>query len=396
MSKSWQEVQTLLDDPFVDADTKEHLLAAYIKENVEGYPFIEADDLPDDVRGYYDQFPTRGGDFDQGSLDDIYADAAEESRREGYQDRLARDAIERNSSSLAGLRAPVGGQSGGVESSDEVLELGRPGLKVFERFLPVNDRVPDGSVGTFGRIRWEDVTARYEEQLGISFRKFVDDADRLRVAHQRLSELNSTSEAELNRLYRSWTGPAANGSFQFYAEKVAPNVSDLLEFLTESPGMVETLVAKVFAECRAKADTVLGLYQPTLGSATPEIAMKVVELANSADDRDKILEVAAWVDSVCGSDIENTIRDDDCGLNDENKEYVRNECVKWIQESFNPDLHDYVYATFDQVCRDTLEAVNSYYEELNGFLGEYENEFQAAGAAPPGVTPPGTDRKSVV
>ena len=60
--------------------------------------------------------------------------------------------------------------------------------------------------------------------------------------------------------------------------------------------------------------------------------------------RDKILEVAAWVDSVCGSNIENTIRDDDCGLNDENKDYVQQECLKWIRDSFNPDLHDYLFA----------------------------------------------------
>ncbi|HEV7648045.1 MAG TPA: hypothetical protein VGP26_07785, partial [Actinophytocola sp.] len=71
MSKSWQEVQTLLDDPFVDADTKEHLLAAYIKENVDGYPYVDDDDLPDDVKQYYDQYKLRDGDFDQGSLDDV-------------------------------------------------------------------------------------------------------------------------------------------------------------------------------------------------------------------------------------------------------------------------------------------------------------------------------------
>ncbi len=87
VSRSWQEVQTLLDDPFVDADTKEHLLAAYIKENVRGYPFIEEDDLPDDVRRYYDQYPTRSGDFDQGSLDDVYDDAQAESDERGYSDR---------------------------------------------------------------------------------------------------------------------------------------------------------------------------------------------------------------------------------------------------------------------------------------------------------------------
>ena len=159
------------------------------------------------------------------------------------------------------------------------------------------------------------------------FKKFMDDADRLRTAQQKLSELNSTSQAELNTLYRTWTGAAANASFQHYSEKmVPPNRLICWTICRESPSTIETLVQNVFAECKAKADTIIGLYQPTMGSATPDVAMKVVELANSADDRDKILEVAAWVDSVCGSNIENTIRDDDCGLNDENKEYVQREC----------------------------------------------------------------------
>src|SRR6185503_4043337 len=245
----------------------------------------------------------------------------------------------------------------------------------------------------YGKITMEDITERFEEQLGISFKKFLDDADRLRTAHLKLNELNGSTQAELNHLYKSWTGAAANASYQHYSEKIVPPTTDLLDYLSESPSTIETLVQNVFAECKAKADTIIGLYQPTMGSATPDTAMKVVELANSADDRDKILEVAAWVDSVCGSNIENTIRDDDCGLNDENKEYVQRECKKWIRDSFNQDFHEYVYATFKQTCDDTLEAIDSYYEELNSYLSEYENEFEAAGApgaTPPGATPPGT------
>ncbi|OLF04334.1 hypothetical protein BU204_37770, partial [Actinophytocola xanthii] len=240
---------------------------------------------------------------------------------------------------------------------------------MFEDFLPVNDEVPGDSVGRFGRIKLDEVRARFDEQLGISFEKFLGDADRLRVAHESLSGLSSTVEGELNSLYRSWSGPAANASYQYYSSELAPASSDLVEYLSAAPGMISTLVENVFAECKAKADTVLGLYSPTLGSATPEMARKVVALANGDigdDDHGRILEVAAWVDSVCGTDLEARIRSDDCDLNSENKEYVQRECKAWIRESFNPDLHDNVYQTFKQACDDALEAVDSFYEELNG------------------------------
>src|ERR1044072_3121775 len=392
MSRSWDEVQPLLDDPFVDADTKEHLLAAYIKENVEGYPFIDEDDLPNDVREYYDKYPIRGGDFDQGSLDDIYDDAHAESEERGYSAGLTQDEIDANQTTLDGQQAPQMGNRGDVEKSDDIFELARPALKVFESFIPVNDKVPGDTLGRYGKFTMEEITERFEEQLGISFKKFLDDADRLRTAHLKLNELNGSTQAELNNLYKSWAGAAGDASYQQYSEKSVPPATDLLDYLSESPTTIETLVQNVFTECKAKADTIIGLYQPTMGSATPDTAMKVVELANDAGDRDKILEVAAWVDSVCGSNIENTIRDDDCGLNDENKEYVQRECKKWIRDSFNQDLHDYVYATFKQTCEDTVEAVDSYYEQLNEYLGEYENEFQqGAGATPPGTgtVPPG-------
>src|ERR1044072_3398865 len=223
MSRSWDEVQTLLDDPFVDADTKEHLLAAYIKENVEGYPFIDEDDLPNDVREYYDQYPIRGGDFDQGSLDDIYEDAQAESEERGYSAGLTQDEIDENSATLDGQQAPQMGNRGDVEKSDDIFELARPALKVFENFIPVNDKVPGDSLGRYGKITMEDVTTQFEQQLGISFAKFIDDADRLRTAHLKLKQLNRTAQAELTNLYKSWTRPAANASFQHYSEQIVPN-----------------------------------------------------------------------------------------------------------------------------------------------------------------------------
>ena len=263
MSRSWQEVQTLLDDPFVDADTKEHLLAAYIKENVEGYPFIDEDDLPDDVRGYYDQYPIRGGDFDQGSLDDVYDDAQAESEERGYSAGLTQDEIDENSATLDGQQAPQLGNRGGVEKSDEIFELARPALKVFENFIPVNDAVPGDSLGRHGKITMEEVTERFEEQLGISLQE---------VPGRRGPVAGRGPEAVRAELH---DGDGAQQPVQVVdgcgGERVVPallgedrfrTTTDLLDYLSESPATIETLVQNVFAECKAKADTIIGLYQP--------------------------------------------------------------------------------------------------------------------------------------
>ncbi len=401
MSRSWDEVKALLDDPYVDADTKEHLLAAYLVQEGYASPYggglgtqggvYDEDDLPDDVREYYDRHQLQPGDYQQGRLDEIYSDAQTESEERGYSQGLNDQNVEEGRTTIEDMQPPTEGSRTGVEKSDEIFEAARDALRIFQDFLPVNDKVPSDTLGRKGKLKFEtDIVKRYDEQLGISFKNFLDDAARLREAYGTLNELNTSTETELNNLYREWTGPAANASYQHYSEKIAPNSTDLLSYLQTAPDIIDATVTNVFEACRGKANDIIALYETyrgTLGSATPDIADKVVTLASGDfDSQDQVLEVAAWVDSVTGSNLEQTIRDDDCGLNDENKEYVISECKKWIRDSFNQDLHETLYPSFVQICDDTLEAVNLHYEALNEYLKEYENKFAAAG---PGTQNPG-------
>jgi uncharacterized protein YukE len=407
MSRSWDEVRKLLDDPYVDADTKEHLLAAYLVQERYANPYgggyggpsgvHDEDSLPADVREYYDQYKLQPGDYRQGSVDDVYEDAQAESDERGYSAGLTDQNVEDGRTDIEGMQPPTEGSTVGVEKSDEIFSAAEDALRIFQDFLPINEKVPSDSLGRQGKLKFEtDIKKRYDEQVGISFKNFLDDAARLRAAYATLSDLNSTTEGELNSLYREWTGPAANASFQHYSEKIAPNATDLLEYLQTAPDMIDTAVTNIFTACKDKANDVIALYQNmrgTVGSATADIADKVVTLANGDfDSQDQVLEVAAWVDSVTGSNLEQTIRDDNCGLNDENKDYVIRECKKWIRESFNQDLHETLWVSFDQACTDALEAVNSHYEALNGYLTEYESKWAAAGpgAQPPGAQPPGS------
>jgi uncharacterized protein YukE len=293
MSRSWEDVKRLLDDPYVDADTKEHLLAAYLTQ--EGYagPYgngsynggygggyagqpgvVDEDRLPADVRQYYDQYRFDPGDFRQGSLDDVYEDAQAESDERGYSAGLTDQNVEDGRTEIEGMQPPTEGSRTGVEKSDEIFSAAEDALRIFQDFLPVNDKVPSDSVGRHGKLKFEtDIKKRYDEQVGISFRNFLDDAARLRAAYGTLSELNSTTETELNSLYREWTGPAANASFKHYSEKIAPNATDLLEYLQTAPDLIDTTVTNIFTACKDKANDVIALYQAmrgTIGSATPE------------------------------------------------------------------------------------------------------------------------------
>ncbi|HYQ69208.1 hypothetical protein, partial [Actinophytocola sp.] len=313
-------------------------------------------------------------------VDKIYGDAQAESAEHGYSNKLNDENVETGRKGIEGMRVPTEGSTTGVQKSNEIFDQARPALKLWEDFLPVNDKVPGDSLGRYGKINLEnDIKKRFDEQMGISFRNFVDDAKRLRDAYKKLNTLDGDSQSELNKVYKDWTGPAANASYQYYSEKMAPHVKNLLEYLETAPETIETAVQNIFTACKDKANDVIQLYQNvhgTVGSATPDIAAKVVKLASGDfDSQDEVLEVAAWVDAKTGSNLESTLRADDCGLNDGNKEYTIRECKKWIRDSFNADLHDNLYVNFKQACDDALEAVNSHYETLNNYLKGYENEF---------------------
>src|SRR5690606_35622579 len=311
--------------------------------------------------------------------DKIYEEAKAEAEREGYRERQVSDRLEENKSALAEAQAP--GTTGGVQNSDELFDLGETALEVFEQFVPIDEEAPGDCRHIDGPINLQtDIEERFNEQRGIDFQKFLDQAQKLRDAHATLRELHETTESNLNSLYKDWTGPAANASYQKYSEDIAPNSNELLEYLEGGADVIEAAVQTVYEVCKSKIEQINDLYTPTVGSAVPDIARKVMTLARGeVEDQEQILEVAAWVDAETGSNIEATIRADDCGLNEENKVMTVNQCKEWVQTSWNTDLYDHLYKDFTRICDDAKEKVDEAWGELNEYFKGYTSEFPEGG-----------------
>lgn len=382
---TWEETKAILDDPHVSADTKQAVL--------QQYSF--AGDGNDAAESYYEKYNVQpglpgygGGDGYAGydSDEDPYEKARQESEEGGYQDKQLTDRLEGNQSELDNAQPPSQGGTGGVATSDELLDLAKDALWTFETFIPVDNEAPGDSRDIDGPLDYgENIKTPYDEQRGINFQKWMEEAQRLREAHSTLSELNSTTESSLNSLYKDWTGEGANASYQKYSEDIAPNSKELLEHLEGGAQVIETAVDTVFRLVKNKADQVMQLYTPVVGAADQDMASKVMKLARGEfDSQDQVLEVAAWVDAETGSNIESTIRSDDCGLNDENKEMVISECKTWIRQSWNPDLYDNLYSTLKSVCEDTKEQVDQAWQEVNDYFKDYKSEFPEDSGKPPG------------
>ncbi|HEV2784724.1 MAG TPA: hypothetical protein VGX25_35515 [Actinophytocola sp.] len=305
----------------------------------------------------------------------------------GYRNDQVEEDLSTNGSELRDMQPPALTGSG-VETSGDILDLARPALRVFRTWLPINNQIPGDWQGRHGDINYDDdVRKRFNEQRGINFRKFLEDADRIRQAHTTLSEVKMTAEQQLSSVYQSWTGPAANASYDNYSQQIAPNVSSLLEAMSAAPGLIESAVQTLYEACKEKADQVIELYTPTVGDATPQIAEKMVQIAKGDAAEGTMREVASWWDSRHGTNFEDYLQSD-IGVQLA-QQWMPDMCRRWIRESFNPGLHDQLYEDFVQICDETRDAVNECYEELNTALGEYQNEFSDAGAAvapPPGLS----------
>ncbi|MCR3719795.1 MULTISPECIES: WXG100 family type VII secretion target [Prauserella salsuginis group] len=401
---TWEETKEILDDPYVSADTKQAVLGRYSmsgdgNDAAEDY-YEKYNVTPHPYPGGYGGDPYGGGSW--GNYDgydsdkDPYERAREESEEGSYRGRQIESKLEDNSGELDQAQPPGSSSSSttSITTSDELLELAKDALDTFHKFLPIDAEAPADSQHIDGPLDYaSDIRERYWEQGGIDFQKFLDDAEQLRKAHGTLQELQKSTQQDLNSLYRDWTGDAANASYQRYSEDIEPNSNELIEHLSGASEVIETAVRTVFDTVKYKAEQVIQLYTPTVGQATPDVARKVMKLARGDfDNQDQVLEVAAWVDSVCGSNLESTIRADDCGLNDENKELVITETKTWIRESWNVDLYENLYASFKSLCDSTKEAVDQAYGTLNEYLGEYENGFPAQpGGQQPGGQQPGVD-----
>ncbi|MGB3440164.1 MAG: hypothetical protein WBA97_15570, partial [Actinophytocola sp.] len=145
MAKTWEEVKGVLDDPYVSADTKEILLAAYVRENAGPFGI---DNLPDEVSDYTDgtkaHYNIDDGDAFVGGFvgtDDAYETAQEESAEAGYSPGLNDESVEEGRTDIEDMRLPREGSSLGVDKSDEIFDAARDALRIFEDFLPVNDKV---------------------------------------------------------------------------------------------------------------------------------------------------------------------------------------------------------------------------------------------------------------
>jgi hypothetical protein len=376
---SWEEIKAVLDSPYVSQEKKQRLMEAYDEET---FNFNDEEEAYASkyIEGYDDGsntgYQALQDPFTDNGVEDAYNEAVAERDAGESQADTEKQAVTDAQGKLDGTQPPAEG-GGGAKDSDELLDLGKPTLDFFSKWIEKawNKRPGGGTVDFESTIK-----SRYDENRGIAFAKFLDEAEALGKAHKVVDETMQSSRTELNTLFNEWTGDGATAARVKFEEAVQPDAKELQEHINGATQLIPETVSAVYEAVKTEVDEVLALHRTQVAQAPLEMAEKVLKIARrETEEYDDLLEVAGWIDSVCGSDLSSRLNNDDCCMNDENRDYAYDICGQWCWDSFTPEFQSLLDA-FDQACGNAKDTIGQQWDSLATYMDDYTNEFQGGGS----------------
>ncbi|WP_414935900.1 hypothetical protein [Amycolatopsis sp. cmx-11-51] len=351
MSKyTWEQKKALLDDPYITQGTKKALIfggdAAYEKAIAE-------------------RDSNAGADKKQ---------AAETKQADKDLDAMARPAA-----------------GGSTTKSDQVLDLGKPALDFFSDWAEqVWNKMPDRPYEISYKT---DVWDRFHENREINFQAMFDEVEDLGDAKKAVEQTRTDATSALTTLFHDWKGEGATAAKVKYEQRIQPDAGELIAQMDGAIKLVPSTIDKIYTALKLKVDETLKLRVDKVATAPLFTAKQVVEIANGkVDSKEKLMDVATWLDSACpGNNLAERLRDDDCKLNDENKDYAIGAAKQWLKGSFAKEFGER-FENFKKLCKNATDTINTQYHELSRFMEDYTNPFPAAGSGkPPAEKPPVKD-----
>ncbi|GHF42013.1 uncharacterized protein YukE [Amycolatopsis bartoniae] len=363
--RTWDEVKALLDDPAVPPGDKTGLISSWIMAHPGE---------PDEAGRYASAY--NANPFVAKSVDDAYDAAKRSGDQASYNDDADKKAVDDGKTQLEDKQEPAAG-GGGTRNSDEIFDAAEPALKVFQTFGSLLAKLPDDCRGNTRPLDYAtDIKKRYDEQRGIDFQGFADDAGHFKAGSQSVDQTVQDTGSALSTLFQSWTGGGADAASDHYNEQIQPKAVKLSQTLEGVSEAVGAAVTTVFQLCKGKADAVIEMYTDQVGKADYALAQKVVAVASGEHgSKDDLAQIAGWMDANFGTDLVKTLDDDGCCDDDDIQRHGQDLAKQWIQRQFNPEMWDVLYKGFDKLCKDTLDLVDQAYDALDKVMGKVENEF---------------------
>ncbi|WP_409489761.1 hypothetical protein [Amycolatopsis sp. cmx-11-12] len=315
-----------------------------------------------------------------GNREEAYKKAVAERDSNAAGDKKQAAETKQADKDLDAMSRPAAG--GATTKSDQVLDLGKPALDFFSDWAEqVWNKMPEKSYEISYKT---DIWDRFHENREINFQKMFDEVEDLGDAKKAVEQTQKDATAALTTLFHDWKGEGATAAKVKYEQRIQPDAKELIAQMDGAIKLVPSTIDKIYSALKLKVDETLKLRVDKVATAPLFTAKQVVEIANGkVDSKEKLMDVAVWLDSACpGNNLAERLRDDDCKLNDENKDYAIGAAKQWLKGSFATEFGER-FENFKKLCKNATETINTQYHELSRFMEDYTNPFPAAGSEKP-------------
>ncbi|MEV7091645.1 WXG100 family type VII secretion target [Amycolatopsis sp. NPDC051045] len=375
----WADIKKVLDDPNVSMDAKTKLMEEY-SEDTFNFSDEEEEYAKRYIEGYSDDF--FGNDWLPGSssdVDEALKEAQQEASAKNQEHQRATDQRDQAKKNLDGIGTPTLGA--GAKTSDELLDQGNVAVDMLAKWT---DEIWNQIKGGEGKTdSQKDLKDKFHENRGIQFQKFLTEADDLGKAHKVVEDALTKSDTELQTLFGEWKGKGANAAEIKYDETIKPHAKELSQQIDGAAKLIPQTVTHVYDAVKKKVDEVLQLHRPVIAEADIPMAKDVLKIANGeTEEFDDFMKVAGWIDAVNAknnnpSNLAERLQNDDCGFNDENKEYGRQVCRYWRDGAFSKEYKGLINA-FNGSCKTAKDTIDQQFGALARFMDGYRNQLTEA------------------
>jgi hypothetical protein len=302
-------------------------------------------------------------------------------------DKEQRDKVQNAHKNLDATKPPDAAGTG-VKKSDDMLDLGNPALDFFSTW---SDQIWNKMPECPGQIDYKkDIWDKFHENREIDFTKFFDDVEDLTSAHKAVEDTMTDSKTALATLFNDWKGQGATAAKVKYEEAITPDATELNEQIKGAADLIPETLTAVYNALKTKVDEVLKLRVDQVAHAPLYIAQQIIKIAGGdVGSKEKLMDVAGWLDQQCpGNNLADRLSHDDCGLNDENKEYAIGAAKQWLKGSFEPEFNQR-HESFKQLCKNATDTINQQFHHLSRFMNDYVNGFPDTGQSE--TKPSGSD-----
>ncbi|HET6289811.1 MAG TPA: hypothetical protein VFG15_24090 [Amycolatopsis sp.] len=394
------EVEQIINDERIPWDVRRDLALQYLD-------YIEDED-PDEVgfagdedkNGFRDAVKAQmkisegdlnGNNFWGGMLSDVQViNSLEESvqvaygNAKGYVDKLAEEGRQANQKANADARAGLDQMAAkasatnpAAETSDQILDFGKPSFRNIEIFVPLYNRsvaaVRSGAPADLNQLR-----ELYDQQRKIPFGKFAAGADEFTKLKEAVATSSGDVSGEMKKNLGGWEGAAADQArtYQQNYEAKTKVVSDAAEHAAVAMMTASGSVAKF---CRDKADWMIKASCDRLGEVTAQDLDRIIRIAELGDNasQDDFKHCSKFLDQQS----RDMINDDDCDLDEETINHIIGQVKSYLSGTFNTFYSQYL-TDFRTMCGNTHTAVAGAWQGLTDFFSQLEeNPFVDLDAA---------------